>query len=260
MTNLRLFLLLVFVLFISDAASNDSLTFSQTVNVGAKLGFSVPQLANKSDNEYSEGYKSRFAPAFGLYLNNYFTSHFALQLEVLFVGQGGKRNEMQPIPREELESLPIPPGMNLYADFETEAILNYLEIPLLAKYNIDLSENWSIYGDFGPYLGIILNAKTITSGSSRIYLDKDGNIPLTDPLGNPLPEMSFDNERTITEDIEPTNFGLTGGIGVSYNFGSSELNLDIRGAGGFTHIQKDEANGANTTGALVVTAGYSIEL
>jgi len=75
--------------------------------------------------------------------------------------------------------------------------------------------------------------------------------PFTDMLGNPLLE---DNERTITDNIEPINFGLTGGIGVSYDFGSSELNLDIRGSGGFTHIQKDKDNGVNTTGALVVTA------
>lgn len=259
MKKLQLFVLLVTVLFLSNIGFRSSTTYSQGLNFGAKLGFSVPQLANKSDNEISDGYKSRLGPAFGLYLNNYFSSHFALQLEVMFVGQGGRRDEMQPIPPDELEGYPIPPGMNLYANFRNDVILNYLEIPLLAKYKIGLSEKWSVYGAFGPYLGIMLNARTESSGSSKLYLDKEGNIPLSF-LGKELPASDFDNETDITDDVNSTNFGLTGGIGICYDFGSSELNLDIRGSGGFTHIQKDEANGVNTTGALVVTAGYSIEL
>jgi len=260
MKKLQLFILLFALLYLSNVGFYGSVLYSQTVNVGAKVGFSVPQLADKSENEISSGYKSRFAPALGIFINNYFSSNFALQLEVLYVGQGGIRNEMQPIPKEELAGYPISPGMNLYADFENEAILNYLEIPLLARYSYPLSDKWNIYADFGPYLGILLNAKTKSSGTSSIYIDKEGKIPLTDMQGHPLPEMNFDNERTITDDIQLTNFGLTGGIGIGYDFGPSELSLDIRGSGGFTHIQKNESKGANTTGALVVTAGYNIEL
>ena len=260
MKTAKLFVILFAIMFLCNTGLNSSMLFSQILNIGIKGGFSVPQLADNGSNEISRGYKSRFAPAFGVYLNNYFSTNFAIQLEVLYVGQGGKRNELQPIPSEELTGLPVPPGMNLYADFENTAILNYLEIPLLAKYTIHLSDIINIYGDLGPYLGILLNAKTETNGTSKIYIDKDGNMPLTDQLGNPLPAMNFDSERTVTDDIKSTNFGLTGGIGIGFDIGTSELNLDIRGSGGFTHIQKDEKNGKNTTGALVVTAGYSIEL
>jgi len=260
MKNTQLFILLFAIMFLSPIGLNISILHSQTLHHGYKIGFSVPQLSDNGNNEISSGYKSRFAPAFGIFLNDYFTPNFALQLELLYVGQGGKRNEMQPIPEEELAGLPVPPGVNLYADFENEAILNYLEIPLLAMYKIHLSDIFNIYGEFGPYFGILINAKSRTSGTSSIYLDKEGNIPLTDIEGNPLPEIDFNNERTISDDIQTLNFGLTGGVGVGFKIGSSELILDIRGSGGFTHIQKDIKDGQSTTGALVVTAGYSLEL
>lgn len=261
MKKLRLVILVIIILSFSNAGFNKSDLFSQTVNFGAKAGFSIPQLRDRGSNEISRGYESRFAPAFGVFLNNYFTTNFALQIEALFVGQGGERSKMQPIPAENLEEFQVPLNMKLYADFDNVAILNYLEIPILAKYRIQLADLVNVYADFGPYLGILLSAKTKTSGTSRIYLDKDGSIPLTDGQGHPLPPVNFENERTITNDIEGANFGLMAEIGVGIKMGKSELSLDIRGSNGFSHIQKDtKKNGKNSTGALVVTAGYSIEL
>ena len=261
MKSTKIFSLSFTILLISFLGLNNSILHCQTFNIGVRTGFSVPQLSDKGTNEISKGYKSRFAPVFGIYANSEFNSHFGVQLELLYVGQGGKRNEMQPIPAEDLVGVPVPPGMTLYADFENEAVLNYLEIPVLAKYTLHLSDVVNIYGELGPYFGILLNAKTKTNGTSKIYFDKEGNSPLTDQQGNPLPAMNFNNENSITNDINSFNIGLTGGIGLGIKISSvSNLNFDIRGEGGFSTIQKNTINGESTTGALMVTAGYSVHL
>ena len=73
--------------------------------------------------------------------------------------------------------------------------------------------------------------------------------------------MNFNNENSITNDINSFNIGLTGGIGLGIKISSvSNLNFDIRGEGGFSTIQKNTINGESTTGALMVTAGYSVHL
>ena len=66
----------------------------------------------------------------------------------------------------------------MYADINSDAVLNYLEIPLMAKLFFDLGPKLKFYFNAGPYMGVILNAKNLTSGRSSIYVDKDGFIPI----------------------------------------------------------------------------------
>jgi hypothetical protein len=106
----------------------------------------------------------------------------------------------------------------------------------------------------------VIGTKVYTdSGNSKIYLDKDGSIPLT-INGYELPEQNFDSETSTTSDIKSINIGISGGIGINLNLGSGQLNLDLRGVYGFIPIQSDDANGSNNTGALYLTIGYGFKI
>ncbi len=161
---------------------------------------------------------------------------------------------------DNVPNLPVPPNTTLYANFDNETIINYLEIPLLASYTINGgNSDFSEYVDAGPYLGILLNAKTQTSGNSSMYLDQAGTMPLT-ISGYPIPPQSFNAETDITSSIKTLNVGITGGIGIKLNIDSSQLDLDLRGVYGFIPIQSDNSNGSNNTGALYLTIGYGFRI
>ncbi len=231
--------------------------YSQQITIGVKGGLSIPELKGGGTPQ-SEGYSSRLAPNFGAYINYELNNYWSLQSEILFSGQGGKRNGLQPI--DNLPDIPVPPNTTLYANFDNETIINYLEIPVLISYTLSGSNSGlSEYIDVGPYLGVLLNAKTKTSGNSKIYLDKDGSIPLT-INGYELPGQNFDSETSTTSDIKSINIGISGGIGINLNLGSGQLNFDLRGVYGFIPIQSDDANGSNNTGALYLTIGYGFKI
>jgi hypothetical protein len=243
---------ILMVLFLSQ-----SKLFSQSLILGVKGGISVPELKGGGTPQ-SEGYSSRLAPNFGAFIKYPLNSYFSLQAEVLFSGQGGKRNGMQAIAN--VPNIPVPPNTTLYANFDNETILNYLEIPVLVKFSfLESSSAFTEYVDAGPYFGILLNAKTQTSGNSKIYLDQAGTMPVSFN-GYPIPPQNFNNETTITSDIKTFNVGITGGIGVILNTTAGQFELDLRGVYGFIPIQSDNSNGSNNTGALYLTIGYGFKI
>jgi len=229
---------------------------STSINIGIKGGLSVPQLSG-GNTEQSQGYKTRLGPDFGVFGNITLSSNFSLQLEAFYASQGGKKTGIQSIDPSSVP-VPLPPGTNLYADFSNEAVLNYVEIPLIAKYSFNLTSIFSAYVDAGPYIGFLLNAKTITTGTSSIYVDKNGTSLTIG--GNPLSLQDFGQTTTITSDIKTLNTGITGGVGISRPILNGDIILDIRGSYGFTNIQKNSINGKNNTGSLVVTLGYSYKI
>ncbi len=233
--------------------------FSQPIIMGVRGGISIPELKGGGTPQ-SSGYSSRLAPNFGVFFNYKFNPEFFLQAEVLYSGQGGKRNGMQAISSDNLSGFPLPPNTNLYANFNNETILNYIEIPILAGYNFNgRNKGLSEYIDVGPYVGILMNAKTKTSGYSQIYFDKTGKKPLS-LYGLIIPPQNFDSESDVTSSIKKLNVGITGGVGVDLSFGPGQLDLDIRGAYGFIPVESDKSNGSNNTGALYITVGYGIRV
>lgn len=233
--------------------------FSQPVIIGIRGGIGIPELKGGGTPQ-SSGYSSRLAPNFGTFINYKLNPEFYLQAEVLFSGQGGKRNGMQAISSDNLSGFPLPPNTNLYANFDNETILNYIEIPIMAGYNFyGGNKGLSEYVDVGPYFGILLNAKTKTSGYSKIYFDQAGRRPLS-IYGLIIPPQNFNNESDVTSSIKKLNVGITGGIGVDLNLGPNQLNLDVRGAYGFIPVESDKSNGSNNTGALYITVGYGIHV
>src|SRR5580658_3995757 len=110
-------------------------TFAQTPWLGVHGGLSIPDLSGGSGNQLSTGYTSRLAANFGIQGEWHVYHRFSLQVELNYAGQGGQRNGTQPITNlpSSLQSM-VPPGSYLYANFDSKAVLNYLELPILAKF------------------------------------------------------------------------------------------------------------------------------
>lgn len=227
--------------------------------VGVKGGVSIPQLSGGDSNELSRDFKSRIAPNFGAFVEIGVTERFSIQPEVNYAGQGGKRIGIQPITGT-IPGLPaLPPQNYYYADFKNTAELTYIEVPVLAKYKFGPSEKPRFFVNGGAFYGRLVSAKTKTAGSSTVYLDSAGQIPiLLPPNGTPFPVVPFDAETDIKNDVNSNNFGITGGGGFEIPFGKNYLQFDARVSRGFLSIQKDTfTNGNSKTGNLVISIGYA---
>ncbi|MGI8952716.1 MAG: porin family protein [Chitinophagaceae bacterium] len=246
----RLFNIAIFLLIAQTS-------FAQ-ISLGVKGGISIPNLkAPSGSNPVSSGWSSRQGPYFGVFSEFKISDHFALQLELNYSSQGGKKDGVQGIATSDFFAPnPVPPGAPkyVYASFKNEAALNYIELPLLAKIIFPLGEKFSFFIDGGPYAGYLLKAKNISSGSSMVYLDKAETQPL--PIGT----QSFDSTADVTKNIKRFNAGIQGGIGIAVKLGNGELMLTGGGNYGLINIQKNADDGKNNTGAATVTLGYLIRL
>ena len=228
------------------------------VTVGIRGGSGIPDLHDNGGNEMSAGYSSRVAPTFGGFVEYGFTPTFSVQAEFSFVGQGGRRDGLQPL----LDAPGLPPG-RYYANFKNTAKLNYLEIPVLAKYHFGGAQH--LFVGAGPYVGFLLSAQSVTHGTSPIYTDAQGRSPLLLPLG-PGGELvpvagDFDQTMGTKGDLNSVNWGFQGGAGYGQEFGPGMLILDVRASLGLTNIQRDTAaNGKSSTGDLVVALAYAVRL
>jgi hypothetical protein len=240
---------------------------------GVKAGFGIPNLtAGAITTPLSEGYGSRFGFYGGIISELRTSSHFGFRVELNYSSQGGKREGMQALPLlpeleplwQMLPSFGITPDDYMYADIKSEAILNYLEIPIMAKYRFSLSSRINFYLQAGPYIGFLINAKNITSGSSSIYINSQGTLSVDDILQiaqmPPMGEQSFNHTENITSDIHRLNIGGEGAVGFGLMMKSGELFIEGGGNYGFLTIQKDDANGTNHTGAGTITIGYLLNL
>ncbi|MGA7720334.1 MAG: porin family protein [Ignavibacteriaceae bacterium] len=247
----ELFVLLSFITFF---CLSQSVLYSQPVVVGVKGGLSVPDLSG-GNTPVSEGYTSRLAPTYGAYINYGLNQDWFLQAEISFAGQGGQRNGMQAFPAPAAFASMLPPGTNnLYANYDNETIINYLEIPILAGYNFKFGNSgFTGYVEAGPYFDFLLNAETKTSGTSGLYFDQAGTMPLG-------VSQDFGQTTNNTSSVKTFNAGLTGGIGIKYDIGAGQLDLNIRGEYGFITVETDNSNGSNNTGALYLTIGYGFKI
>ncbi len=219
------------------------------MSVGPRVGFTVPQLRAGGDNAISSGYASRFAPYFGAAADVDVSSRLSLEPEINYSPQGGQRSGMQPVTSD----VPgLPAGMIVYANYKSEARLNYLEIPVLLKLHFGPARH--LYADLGPHIGYLLSAKDVTSGNSPIYSDPQGTQQL-------IGSQDFSSSTDTKGDLRHFNWGVQGGFGAVRAMGAGELSLDVRGNLGLTHIQKDTVDdGDNRTGAFILSLGYMIPL
>jgi len=232
------------------------LSSTAQMHIGGKGGISIPNL--EGDNEQSKGYTSRMGVYGGLFINFQINPSLYLQSEINFSPQGGQRKGMQQVPTDAISEISLPPDINLYANFKNITILNYLEIPILAKFI--LGQKFIYYACVGPHIAFLITAKTKTSGNSPLYLDAAGTLPLMQ-YDSPFPPVSFNSTTSIKESIKTINAGVQGGVGIEYPAGPGNIFLEGRTIIGVTNIQTHpESDGKNQTGSLAVAFGYLIKI
>jgi hypothetical protein len=230
---------------------------AQKTAIGLRGGISIPNLSSSGSdqNPLNTGYSSRLGPEFSIFAEFKISELFSVEPMIEYSAQGGKKNGMQAFPLPAEFSAMFPSGEAppyLYANFNSEAKINYLMIPVLAKFAYTFNQSpWRIYADAGPFVGFLLSAKQVTSGQSEIYADPGGSQAL--PVGT----HSFDATNDIKDQLNSTNFGVEGNIGLNYAFGQNNLFIEFGGNYGFLNIQKGSANGKNNAGAATIVLGYS---
>jgi hypothetical protein len=218
------------------------------MHIGAHGGLTVPSLTGGT-NPISQGYTSRLGPNFGIFADYAIRGHFSVRAEIDYSSEGGKRNGMQPYYPPEGTPLPPDTPLPLYAVFDNETILDYIEIPVMAE--LSWGNAPRLFAAAGPYVGFLVRAKTVTKGSSLLYADDSGTAL-------PFPEQDFAAETDSRGDINSTNAGIAGGVGFELPYGPGDVVLEAGFTYGLTNIQKDTVlNGKNNTGMLAFTLGYS---
>jgi hypothetical protein len=226
------------------------------LTLGVRAGSSIPDLRdNSSGNDFSSGWSTRVAPYGGVFALRPLSGPWSLQAEVSFAAQGAKRDGMQRVTDPQLEQMAG--GQPLYARFKTVAKLDYVEIPVLARWNAPGRSRLDVVA--GPYVGFLVSAKTETSGSSLIYTDKSGTTAWS-PGGGQTVTADFGATTDDKSDLKSFNWGAQIGVGIAQRLGRGDVTLDARAGLGFVNIQKDSANGENSTGNVTVALGYQVPL
>jgi len=219
--------------------------------IGAKGGLSIPNLTAGSNNQnpLSNGFSSRLGADFGVFAEFPLNKWLSIQPEIDYSAQGGKHNGLQAVPDPYSSTPPY-----FYANFKNDARLNYLLVPVTAKFNFSLSPKFNLYINAGFFAGFLLSAKTVSTGISYLYEDPQGTQPVS-----PVPE-SFDTTQNIKSSVNSFNVGVIGGVGISYAVCSGRIFIEGGGNYGFINIQKYSADGTNYTGAATIHIGYEYAL
>jgi hypothetical protein len=268
MKNNNNFLLLVLALMLI------STTFAQETKVGLRLGIGLPNLESTDNNIYSKDYTTVAGFDGGFFLDYGLTENFSIKTELYYARKGGERDGMQPIPPAQLDPQLelISGGKPVWATFDNRAVFDYIGIPVLAKYEWHLGDKWGVYANAGLYVEFIIDPKQETSGTSQLYYDEAGTMPLEvpvnvnpDPNGEPiymlfpLPPVDLTATTDINDDLSNMDFGAIAGVGVSYALNdTSELLFDARGSYGFIPLQSDTTTyGKVHMGSFTFSLGYA---
>ena len=231
---------------------------AQRWQAGFKGGLSLPNLSSASGaSDVSKGYKTISGPDFALFADYALSEKFSLETDLEWSTQGGQKSGLQSIPAIPELAAYFPPGTKyLYANFTSTVRLEYLLLPVLVKYtmNIGNTDRWKWYADGGIFGGLLITAHASASGSSKIYLDKEQ----TQPLGSVT--VNFDSTGNIKDQLHKGNFGIEGNLGLLYQLSTSVVFAEAGGNYGFIGLQKNSQNGINHTGALVFRIGLIINV
>ena len=167
--------------------------FGSAIGAGMSLGvLGGVNLANVSADSLQDN-ESRLGVAVGIFFDMPIAPSISLQPQLLYVTQGTK-----------LEALGLDAGMKM----------GYLDLPVLAKYNIPLMGPLTPSLFVGPYIGFNLSADA--------YLE--------------------DETEDIKDDVASTDYGLMLGGGLDMSVGDGELIFDARYILGMANINGDSSD------------------
>ena len=242
------------------------------IYVGVRGGLNIPKLTASGDNPMSKGYSSRLSGNGGIFAEIRFSDLFSLRPMVEFTQQGGLRDGMQAIPvamlPESAQSIPAMVGEKyLYANFKSETSFNYIMVPILANFGRDLNNiHARVYANAGPFVSFLLNANQTTSGKSHMYVDPAGDMTMDYLLGTlagvpPQGEVPMADKRSITDEVNKINYGVSANVGISYELARNHNVLfEVGGNYGLRKLQISPENGENRIGAVTVVVGYALKI
>lgn len=231
--------------------------YAQKMSYGIKGGLSIPTLTGgNSDNPVNSGYSSSFGPDGSVYGEYHVNKKFSVTVGLEYSSQGGLKDGVQAFytTPEFIPYLPYPTPQFLYGDFKSEAKLNYVLVPVLAKYTWRMAKRspFRIYAALGPFAGFLLKAQQdVTQKSDVIYVMNADNT-LT-----PVAQATFGGRNDIKDQLNTFNVGIEGFVGLSYAISQKHaMFIEAGGNYGFMQIQKGNEKG-NKTGAALISFGYA---
>ncbi|MDR2911531.1 MAG: hypothetical protein LBV47_09265 [Bacteroidales bacterium] len=271
--------------------------YAQDVKFGFRGGLNLPNImAGNNDTPISKGYVSRMATGAGIFTELQLNQTISLRLGVEYSEMGGKKDGMQAMPTKRLitemgnsigtgitnqqlavlESLTTNMPQYYYANINNTVKFDYIIIPLMVQFGKNIGQSpWRVYINTGPFVSFFLSGKQLTKGTSKLYSDVSGTTTLWDnmsadikdfvktefpdieqKLGNPVPFGT----TNVTDELKSTNFGITGNLGIRYQYRRNYFFIEAGGNYGLVTVQNDSTNGSNRIGAASIMAGYAFSL
>jgi hypothetical protein len=232
---------------------------TQNIRLGLNGGLSLPNLSSSGGSNVSKGYKTISGPDLGLVVDYAISKKVSVETGLEWSTQGGQKSGLQTIPASPELAQYFPPGSNvqfLYANFTSTVRLQYLMLPVLIKYAMDLDGAgcFKLYWDAGLFGGLLITAKASAAGTSKVYYD---NAETKQVSSVPV---QFDSTGNIKNQLHRGNFGIEGNVGGMYHAGSFSYFIEAGGNYGFINLQKSTRNGINYTGALIFRLGVLFDL
>lgn len=204
------------VLLTAAAVMTFGLMQAQEVKFGAKVGLNISNVSG--DIEES---KNKVGFQIGGFAEIKVTDKFSIQPEMLYSTQGTKADQT-------------------YADadgsfnIDLTQKLNYLNIPVMAKYYVDKK----FYVEAGPQIGFLLSAEQ-KAEASGVY------------FGQPVNETeTVDNKSSLNS----TDFGVN--IGLGYNF-SDKVGANLRYTSGLSDVDKDAKDSEIYNSNIGISISYN---
>ena len=204
------------VLLTAAAVMTFGLMQAQEVKFGAKVGLNISNVSG--DIEES---KNKVGFQIGGFAEIKVTDKFSIQPEMLYSTQGTKADQT-------------------YTDadgsfnIDLTQKLNYLNIPVMAKYYVDKK----FYVEAGPQIGFLLSAEQ-KAEASGVY------------FGQPVNETeTVDNKSSLNS----TDFGVN--IGLGYNF-SDQVGANLRYTSGLSDVDKDAKDSEIYNSNIGISISYN---
>ena len=211
-----------------------SLTYSQEnkFSVGVKGGLSISKLDIKhNDSDAKLGYR------FGVTGEYKLENNFFIQSGLDLVSKGTKNKSYE---EGDVD------GDGLFGDYlHTKLTCNavYLELPILAGYDVNVTDNLKIRFMAGPYLSYGVGGKVKAEGYGQFM----------QPSGIPAEFSEKDKSNTFSsESLKRFDMGLLGAVGAEYN----KFQLTVGYEYGLLNISQGRNSAHNMNG--FVTLGYRI--
>jgi hypothetical protein len=185
---------------------------AQGLKLGLKGGFNGSTFVGDNSYEYKAGFSAGGLINYGL------TEHFSLQGELLYSQKGAS-----------IDSYPYESGTTTKTDGTYKTTLGYIDVPILAKYNLG-EDGKGLFFELGPQGSFIINQRGFTEDGSGKQ------------VGGSYTSTDLNNKVVI---------GYVGGIGYQITSG---LGIGVRYTGDISQVYKD---GGTTVDGLSVPSTRS---